>query len=769
MTQNTRIFSFFIWILILTSTLTGQTYTISGYVKDALTGEALPSATVVISNKSTGTRANDYGFYSISVKSDSLQLQYKFVGYATQSKRIYLDRNIQLDIRLEPEATQLEDIVITDNLAKKEVQSSQMSVISLPMARIRQIPVIFGEVDPIKVIQLMPGVRNNSEGNAGFYVRGGGADQNLVLLDGSIVYNASHLFGFFSIFNPDAVRGVELYKGGFPAKFGGRLSSVLDIQLKEGNTEKLTVSGGVGLIASRLTAEGPIGKKGKGSWIVSGRRTYLDVFTRQLNKANETNREWNRIPDYYFYDLNLKANYQVSEKDRIFVSGYFGRDVFRFDDPLFNVRFGWGNASGTLRWNRQLSPKLFLNQSLIFSDYKYNISNQLELFGIELFSSVRDYGYKADLDFLPSPKHTIKMGVMYTYHILQPGGFEGKTADGSFQTRSANQLFGNEAGIYIQDDWDISDRVKVNYGFRASAFVTPDTQYVVPEPRVSGRYKINDDLSAKLSYSRMSQFLHLVSNSSVSLPTDLWFPSTRRLRPQISDQIAAGIAQGLFDNKVTFTAEGYYKWMNNQIEYREGAQIFFNPDLEREFVLGRGWSYGTEYLLQKTEGKWTGWLGYTLSWTWREFPGINNGIKFPARYDRRHDIVSVFSWNISPRATISATFVYATGNAITLPEGRYITLDQATLNPVVVPIYPARNSLRMPAYHRADLGFTWKFDPQWGESDITFSIYNLYNRRNPYIVYFEEVRNSQQEIIGFEGRQISLFPVIPAATWNFKF
>ncbi len=755
--------------LLINNKIEAQNFTLSGYVKDAGSGEALPSATISLPRKKTGTRSNDFGFYSITQPKDSIYLQIRYVGYRPIDTIVNLDKNLKIDFRLEEESTQLEEIIITEDAGKQTVQSSQMSLISLPMSRIKQIPVMFGEADPIKVLQLLPGVRNNSEGNAGFFVRGGGADQNLVLLDGSPVYNASHLFGFFSVFNPDAVKGVELYKGGFPSRYGGRLSSVLDIQMKDGNTEKLSISGGIGLIASRLTAEGPIGKKKKGSWIVSGRRTYLDAFTRQLNTANKNNAEWNRIPDYYFYDLNLKATYEITPKDKIYLSGYLGRDVFGFDDSLLDISFGWGNAAGTLRWNKQLSSKLFLNQSLTFSDYKYDIRNSLELFSIRLFSGIRDYGYKAELDFLPSPKHTVKAGVLYTYHELTPGAYEGSTRDGGFQTRSANKMFGNEWGVYAQDDWDISQVVRLNYGFRLSGFVTPDTQYIYPEPRISARFKVNEKLSFKAAYSRMAQYLHLVSNSSISLPTDLWFPATNNLRPQVGDQIAGGFARLLFKNKVTFTYEAYHKWMQNQVEYREGAQIFFNPNLANEFVSGKGWSYGNEFLFQKTEGKWTGWLGYTLSWTWRQFPQINSGEKFPARHDRRHDVVAVFTWNISNRAMLSATFVYATGNAVTLPEGRYVAFDQATLKPVIVPVYPKRNTLRMPDYHRGDLGFTWKFDPRWGESDITFSIYNVYNRRNPYIVFFQEIRNEAQEIEGFEARQISLFPIIPAATWNFKF
>lgn len=746
-----------------------QSFTISGYVKDGATGESLPSATVAIINRNTGTRTNDFGFFSLTLPRDTVRIQVRFVGYAPQDTLLFLNRNLTIEFRLLEESTQLEEIVITDDAARQAVQSAQMSMISLPMSKIKQIPVVFGEADPIKVLQLMPGVRNNSEGNAGFFVRGGGADQNLVLLDGAPVYNASHLFGFFSVFNPDAVKGVELYKGGFPARYGGRLSSVLDIQMKDGNSHKTTVSGGIGLIASRLTAEGPLGKKQKGSWIVSGRRTYLDAFTRQLNRANRSNANWNRIPDYYFYDLNFKATWAPTEKDKFFLSGYFGRDVFGFDDPLLDIGFGWGNAAATFRWNRQISPKLFLNQSLIFSDYKYDIDNRLELFRVQLFSGIRDYGYKAEIDYLPSPRHTVKAGAIYTYHELEPGGYEGSTSDGAFQTRSATRLFGNEWSAWLQDDWEVSDVLRFNYGMRASGFVTPDTQYFYPEPRFSARIKTSEKLSFKASYSRMAQYLHLVSNSSISLPTDLWFPATRNLRPQVGDQVAGGFAWLLFKRKVTFTYEAYHKWMDNQVEYREGAQIFFNPNLANEFVQGRGWSYGNEFLFQKNEGKWTGWLGYTLSWTWRQFPQINMGEKFPARQDRRHDIVAVFTWNLSHRAMLSATFVYATGNAVTLPEGRYVAFDQATLKPVIVPVYPGRNSLRMPDYHRGDLGFTWKFDPRWGESDITISIYNIYNRRNPYIVFFQEVRNEAQEIEGFEARQVSLFPIIPAATWNFKF
>jgi len=748
--------------------LLAQKSTINGYVRDKSTGESLAGASILVDKTTTGAITNAYGYFSLTIGSDSCNLKVQYLGYRTIEQKVSGNQNRQLLFELEPEGTNLEEIVVTDNRLESMINQTQMSVNSLQMQQVKQVPVIFGEVDLIKVLQLMPGVLANSEGNAGFYVRGGSSDQNLILLDEAVVYNASHLFGFFSVFNSDAVKGVDLYKGGFPAKFGGRLSSVLDVKMKEGNQKKFSGSGGIGLIASRLTLEGPI-NKGKGSYIISGRRTYLDVFTRMLNKANVKNESWNRIPDYYFYDFNLKANYSVTEKDHIFLSGYFGKDKFGFDDGLFNFSFDWGNKTGTLRWNHIFNNKLFLNTTAIYSDYTYEINNRLNEFKINLSSQVKDLNFKMDFDYFYNDKHTIKFGFQSVYHTLRPGGFNGGSDDGTFSFKQQISLFGTEWGAYVQDDWEINSRLKANYGFRVSAYSQKDTLYAGPEPRLNLRYKVNETIALKASYTRMFQYLHLVSNSSISLPTDIWFPSTKRLKPQKGDQISAGAVKVFKKQNVSITTEFYYKWLKNQVEYREGTQVFFNPELEKEFVFGKGWSYGGEFLIEKQEGKLTGWISYTLSWSKRQFEDLNFGKPYFAKFDRRHNLNLVGIYSVSKRISLSGTFVLNSGNPYSLPVGRYTIFDPATQNFTVVPVFPERNSLRMPLYHRLDLGLIWKFKPKWGESDLTFSVYNALNRRNPYLIYFEQINDSNGNPTKFEARQISLFPIIPAITFNFKF
>jgi outer membrane cobalamin receptor len=631
------------------------------------------------------------------------------------------------------------------------------------------VPAIFGEVDIIKVLQLKPGIQSGGEGASGLYVRGGGPDQNLVLLDEATVYNAAHLFGFFSIFNPDAVKGVDLYKGDFPAQYGGRLSSVVDVKLKDGNDRKFAGSGGIGAIASRLTLEGPL-VKDKSSFVLSGRRTYFDVFTRALNRANRDNKEYNEIPDYYFYDLNAKINYDLGPKDRLFISGYLGRDKFGFQGDNFNFNFNWGNNAATVRWNHIFSPKVFANTSLIYSDYKYTIENKFDIFSFTLGSNIRDISAKTDFYYTANANHTIRFGGQYTHHSFDIGRLQAGSEDGTVAFNSGQGLSGSEMGAYVASELSAGPLWRFNSGLRISGFENKGKWFGGLEPRLAARYKVSEKTSLKASASRMYQYVHLVANSGASLPTDIWYPSGRAIHPQRSDQLAGGISSLLFKGKLLLTNEVYYKWMKNQLDFRDGAQLFVNPRLEEEFVFGKGWGYGNEIYLEKREGRTTGWLGYTLSWTYRKFDEINDGRAFFPRYDRRHDVSAVVIHEFSRRLSFTTTWVYGTGNAISLPVGRFLVQDINGSNFTVVPEYLQRNSFRMAPYHRLDLGIVWKFFPRWGESDLTFSVYNAYNRKNPFFIYFEEVRDSQTDIIsGFKAKQVSLFPVIPSVTYNFKF
>jgi hypothetical protein len=768
--MHTRIFFIALFFLFsFDSVLAQEQFTISGHIKDKETGEYLIGASVFSSETKKGTNANNYGFYSITLPKDSLTLVFSFFGYKELKKRILLNQNLQLNIYLEIDVKELETIVIETDPHEKELETTQMSTIKITPKEAKLIPAFMGEVDLLKVLQLKPGVQSGGEGNSGLYVRGGGPDQNLIILDEAPVYNASHLFGFFSVFNPDAVKSVELYKGGFPSQFGGRLSSVVDIKMNDGHKNKFAGSGGIGIIASRITLEAPI-KKDKSSFIISGRRTYFDIFTRQINNSNKDKANYTPIPDYYFYDFNVKVNFDIGEKDRIFISGYFGKDVFGFHQDNFDFKFKWGNATSTLRWNHIYNSKLFSNISLIFSDYNYEIENKFSSFSFNLGSKIRDFNFKADYDYFASDKHNIKFGTQAIYHQFTVGRLKAGSDDGKISFSSGENLDAIDIAFYVSDDYTLNARWKFNAGMRYSGFFNDNKFFSGIEPRFSARYRVNEKISLKNSYSRMYQYIHLVSNSGASLPTDIWYPANNTVKPQRSDQVASGITISLWDDKLLLTDEVYYKWMKRQIDFKDGAQIFANPNLVQEFVVGKGWSYGNEIYLEKKKGKTTGWIGYTLSWTWRQFDVINDGNKFPARYDRRHDVSIVLIHKISERVSATATWVYGTGNAVSLPIGRFLLQDVTTAQPLVVPEYLDRNSFRMPSYHRLDLGLVWKFKPKWGESDLTFGVYNAYNRRNAYFIYYEEVKDAQgQQTLKFRPKLVALFPILPSITYNFKF
>lgn len=760
-------------------------FTLNGYIKDSTSGESVIGATISVNGKAI--TSNQYGFYSITLEQGEFTVVISHVSYLTQAVHISLHSNVEQNFLLLPKSAALTEVVVYSKRRDDNVRNAQMGKIDLSINQIKNIPAFLGEVDILKTIQLMPGVRNAGEGNAGFYVRGGGPDQNLILLDDAVVYNTGHLFGFFSIFNSDAIKNVSLIKGGMPAQYGGRLSSVLDVSMKEGNSNKFQTEGGIGLIASRFSVQGPI-KKDKASFIVSARRTYIDALAKPFVKKSSNFYG----SGYYFYDMNAKINYRFSDKDHLYLSGYFGRDVFTFKnaEQSFKANIPWGNSTATLRWNHVFNPKLFANATLVYNDYHFKFGAAQNNFEINLASGIKDGNAKIDFDYYPTGQHKLKFGGLLTYHKFIPNVTTGKQDSVVFQPVTEGSKFALEKALYVQDDWDISDKFKINYGVRLSSFsqIGPYTKYERDanqnkldstvygrfdniktyaglEPRLTLRYSLNESTSLKSSVTRNLQFIHLVSNAGTTLPTDLWVPSTYRVKPQLSWLYATGIFKNFKNNEYETSVEVYYKDMRNQIEYAEG----YTPSLkdpEEDFVFGKGWSYGAEFFVNKVRGKFTGWLGYTLSWTWRKFPDLNSGKKYPAKYDRRHDLSVVGTYELNKKWKFGAVFVYGTGNATSLPERFYV------LNGVLTQEYSGINEYRLGSYHRMDLSAT--LTPQKRknkklESFWVFSVYNVYNHHNPYFIYFDQKGNPYSGNLQIEARQVSLFPVLPAVTWNFKF
>jgi hypothetical protein len=779
---------FLIFLCSFNLTLQAQDkFTFNGYVRDSLTGETIIGSTVTVVGSSRSLLTNNYGFFSVTLPAGDYDVLFSHVSYETVSRRLSLRSDQTFTISLLPKSAALQEVVVFNKRKDGNVKNAQMGKLDLSMNQIRSIPAFLGEVDILKAIQLLPGVQSAGEGNAGFYVRGGGPDQNLILLDDATVYNTGHLFGFFSVFNGDAIKNVSLIKGGMPAQFGGRLSSVLDVAMKEGNINSFQGEGGIGLIASRFSLQGPL-QKNKSSFIVSARRTYIDALVKPFISKNSGF----YCSGYYFYDLNAKINYRFSDKDRLFLSGYFGRDVFNFNNAKrsFSTRVPWGNATGTLRWNHVFGPRAFANTTLVFNDYKFDFTAKQENFQVGLSSGIRDVGWKTDLDYYPNPQHKVKFGMAITHHTFVPNVVSGRQDSIVFQPNNAKAKYALESALYIQDDWSIGERWKINYGVRLSRFtqIGPFTRYVKDangnkidstvygrgraiqsyggfEPRVTLRYGWNDNSSFKAAITRNYQYIHLVTNAGSTLPTDLWVPSTYAVRPQESWLFALGYFRNFADNALETSWEVYYKDMQNQIEYKEG----YTPGLsdpEEEFVFGKGWSYGSEWLINKVKGRLTGWVGYTLSWTKRQFPDLNGGDVYSARYDRRHDISVVANWELDKRWKFGAVFVYGTGNAITLPERFYF------VNGVLTQEFSRLNQYRMQAYHRMDVSATYtpKVKPgRKGGQSWVFSVYNLYSRQNPYFLYFDQSGQLSNGDLQVEARQVSLFPILPSITWNFKF
>lgn len=760
--------------------------TLNGFLKDSLSGETLIGANLQVVGQGKGVQSNQYGFYSISLEKGVYRLLVSFIGYQPADITLDLNRDISKNILLLPNAAVINNVTVIGRRRENNVKTAQMGKIELSMNTAKALPAFLGEVDPLKTLQLLPGVRNAGEGNAGFYVRGGGPDQNLILLDDAVVYNTGHLFGFFSIFNADAIKNVTLIKGGMPAQYGGRLSSVVDVAMKEGNINKTQIDAGIGFIASRFSIQGPL-KKNKASYILSARRTYVDLLTKPfIKKESEFYGS-----GYYFYDLNAKMNYRFSEKDVLYLSGYFGRDKFNFNNSKrsFSTQIPWGNSTATLRWNHVFNKKLFANTTAVYNDYKFELSGRQNDFNINLSSGIRDLNLKTDFDFYPVPEHKLKFGIQYTFHTFLPNIVSGSQDTVVFQPNNAIRKFANEYAVYLQDDWELSDRIKLNAGLRYSVFqqVGRYTLYQRDdngnkldstvygrgqtvkaygglEPRFTLRYAFSELSSFKAAVTRNIQYIHLVTNAGTTLPTDLWVPSTIRVQPQTGWQYAAGYFRNFNNGMFETSLELYYKTMNNQIEYKEG----YTPSLkdpEEEFVFGKGWSYGAELFINKVRGRFTGWIGYTLSWTWRRFNDLNDGLKYPSRYDRRHDMSVVGTYEISKKWKVSGVFVYGTGNATSLPERFYF------IGGVLSQEYSRINAYRMKPYHRMDLSFTYtpipkkirKYTSSW-----VFSLYNAYSRLNPYFIYFDQEGQASNGDLRVSARQVSLFPVIPAVTWNIK-
>ena len=758
-----------------TNTGSGKKFSLHGTIRSAKTGETIIGATVSIVGTSMATASNEYGFYSLALPEGQYQVQLSAVSMETKQVTVDLKKDTQLSVNMEEESKELAAVTVTASATATSRKSPQMSMERINIQSVRNIPVIFGERDILKTMQLLPGVKSAGEGNSGFYVRGGSADQNLILLDEAPVYNPSHLLGFFSTFNSDAIKNVTLYKGAHPAQYGGRLSSVVDIKMNEGNNQDLGVSGGIGLIASRLMVEGPL-QKGRSSFLVSGRRTYADLFLRWLGDSAL------RDARLYFYDLNTKLNFQMGEKDQLYLSGYFGRDVLSQRDI---AGIDWGNTTSTLRWNHIFNERLFSNTSLIFSNYDYKITTNTEATDYNIRSRIRDWNLKEEAQWYANTRNTLTFGLNAIYHTIKPGEISVGNED-EMVSEDLQDRYSLESALYASNTWRASDKWNLTYGLRLSAFSilgegdyynmdaegnVTDTlhynrgevvkTYIDPEPRIAASYQLNNSSALKLSYSRNVQNLHLVSNSTSASPTDKWVASTNIIKPEKADQLALGYYKTLRDPRYEISTEAYYKTMQNVIDYRNGAQVFSNEPIETQLLFGKGRAYGIEWLFKKKTGRFSGWISYTLSKTERLIEGINNNQWYNARQDRTHDIAIVGMYQLSSKWTLSANWIYYTGDAVTYPTGKYRLDDEVYF------YFSERNGYRMPNYHRLDLGATRQLKKgKRFTSELNFSLFNAYGHANAYQISFRE---SETDPAKTEAVQTSLFTFVPSITYNFKF
>ena len=745
-------------------TVFSQNITLSGYVRDAKTAESLIGATIYEATQKVGTTTNEYGYYSLTVfGADTIALVISFIGYQAQAKKVFSKENLRLDIALADNTAILNEVVVNASRNNDNVQRAQMSVIDVPMRAIMSLPAIGGERDILKILQLLPGVQSGQEGTTGYFVRGGNLDQNLVQLDEATVYNPNHLFGLFSTFNVNAINHVKLIKGGFPAEFGGRLSSILDIQMKEGDKNRFHTEGGIGLLSDNLTLQGPI-QKNKSSFIVSGRQTHINLFLKQFSPNSA----------YRFYDLNAKMNYGLGQKDRVFFSFFKGNDNAGYSAAnSLKYSTDFGNTTGTFRWNHLYGNKVFSNTSFIYNDYHLALNTEQNTYYSALFTGIKDVSAKTDFTIIPNTQHSIKAGFAYTYHTLYPAAFSANIPRRgnrlSINKDSIKQLWSNEMAFYGSDEWVMSDKWSVHYGLRVPIFVVKNKTYSNIEPRLTTKLSLNATSSIKASYTQMNQFLHLIPNSTAGIPTDIWLPSSAKTKPQFSAQYALGYFKNFKDNTIEASVEVYYKSMKNQVLFAEGNQLKLKTNLDSSLVYGKGESYGAEFFVKKNAGKWTGWVSYTLSWTNQTFADLNFGKTFPFKYDRRHVLSLTSSYDLSRRWQLSAVFVYTSGAVLTLPTGRVSGLNAGTIFEGNYFIFESKNNYRMNPYHRLDVAATykknWTLFKKKGEIEWIFSIYNTYSRQNPYFVYFliDPLTDKPQ------AKQVSLLPIVPSVSFNFKF
>ena len=753
-------------------------YTISGYISDSSNGEELIGATVYVQELRKGVASNVYGYYALSLPPGKYTLVFSFVGYASVEKKVNVSENRTVSVELSEETALIEEVIISSERPNANVTKAEMSVSRLDIKTIQRMPALMGEVDVIKSIQLLPGVQSTSEGTSGFSVRGGAMDHNLILLDEATVYNASHLMGFFSVFNNDAIKDVKLYKGDIPASSGGRLASLLDVRMKDGNSKEFVATGGIGTISSRLTLEGPIMSENT-TFVVSGRRTYADLFLPFA--ADESVRD-NQL---FFYDLNLKINHKLNDDNRFYLSGYFGRDIFKNEF----AKFGFGNQTLTFRWNHLFSPKLFLNTSVIFSSYDYYLgTSENEPSSFVWNSNMEDYSGKFDFTYFLNSSNTVRFGLQSTYHVISPGVAKGVGSEAILDDIIMPNSYSLEHGAYLQNEQVLGNNLTLKYGLRLSALqnigkakvFSYDDEYEVGdfinykkgelfntyanlEPRFGFVYTLNQRQSVKGSYSRTVQYIQLASNSEAGTPLDIWFAASPNVKPQLSDQWALGYFRNFFENKLETSVEVYYKNMRNVVDFKEFANMLLNEQLEGELRIGTAQSYGVELLAQFGNSKVNGWVSYTYSRAFRTIDDINNGNPYPAPYDKPHDISVVFNYEVSPKLTLSANWVYATGIPATFPAGRYEILG------TIIPLYTERNAYRYPDYHRLDLALSYrpraKSNRKW-QGEWNLSVYNAYNRKNAWTINF--VQDSNNPSITY-AEKTYLFSIVPAITYNFKF
>ncbi len=799
-------------LLLLPPMLMAQT--VSGTITDAATGETLIGATILDEATGKGAVSNAYGRYTLTLRSDSVHLRFSYIGYRTEYRTLPLQENTVLNVELRP-TVELDEVTVTAERISSP-KTSQMSAVEIPVEHLKMVPVIFGEADVLKALQLLPGVQSGTEGTSGIYVRGGGPDENLFLIDGIPLYNVNHLGGFFSAFNSDAIKNVTLYKGSFPAHFAGRISSVLDITTNNGNDREWHGGASLGLLAAKLNVEGPIIKE-RTTLSLSARRTYGDLLLMPFLAMTSLMSDLTTSFGYHFYDINAKVVHRFNDRSRLYASLYTGDDVLRLKFAMNNGDYGymsyreemsttynWGNLAAAVRWNYVINPKLFMNLTGTYTRYRNDL--QLGMFydyygsGVQTIadmkmsynSGISDLTARADFDYTPLPEHNIRFGGSFIHHRFTPevtrvkfsSGGTAPSGDPIDTTLGQSIVYAQEAMLYGEDDFAVTDALKINGGLALTAFFVQGRTYFDPQPRLSGRFLITDDLSFKAGYAYMAQYLHLLSSSNVSLPTDLWVPVTARIEPMTSHQIAAGVFYNW--KSIDFSVEGYYKWMNNLMEYRNGSSFWSGTtEWEDKVCLGRGWAYGIEFLAQKTIGKVTGWVGYTWSRTLRQFEMLNNGDPFPAKYDRIHDLSITLQYKPNEHFDCGITWIYATGNTATLalqeiPSDNY---DPSSYTPSIAPFaglyndgdhynyVSARNNFRMPAYHRMDISANFHRRLRHGSRTISLSVYNVYNHQNPFTIYksYKYHTTIGDRTYGSSLVQLSIFPILPSVSYIYKF